>query len=197
MDERALGGTAEGVDVAGERASPGAGLAAHEDRYVGEPGIERAQELGHLEVRKPAREARADRLAAGARRERERWGRRPRGHVSDHRAQQRRIRGVADEARGDRVEEPPRLRGELRLEEQDPGAVAQSALRTARKLELDLEVAREAQQHDPRRRRRVEARIAGSADDRLVGGSQPHEGRAQARVAMDDPQGRHGGSIRS
>ena len=48
---------AEGVHVAREAAAPAAGLAAHEQRNVGEPGIERAQQRGQLEIAEPAREA--------------------------------------------------------------------------------------------------------------------------------------------
>jgi len=66
-------------------------------------------------------------------------------------------------------------------------AVAQPAQRSARELELGLEIARESQQHDPRKRRAGEARIARRADDRVVGGRQAHERCALTRVAMDDP----------
>ena len=183
------------MDVAGEAAAPAPGLAAHQQRNVGKPGIERAQQRRQLEVAEPARKAAGERIANAALRERER----PRQALGAARelahppAQQGRLGRVGEQLGVERVEEPP-CGGELAaFPDQQPGRADRAGPLAMRELELGLERRREPQQHDVGRLGACEYGIAGRAEQRIARGRrQARERRADARVAMHDPEPGHG-----
>ena len=181
------------MQVAGEAAATGAGLAAHQRRYVAEPGIERAQQPGQLEVSEPGGKAGGERIARGALRERERRRQARAPELAQPAAQRGGIRRIDEQVGIQRVEQALRGRKIRALGQHQPGRAPQPRRLPVRELELRLEGRCEPEQHHLGRLGAGETGICRPAEHRVGRGDrQACERRAGARFAMHDPEPRHG-----
>ena len=187
--ERAVGGAAEVVQIADQRAAPRAGLAAHEHGYIGEARIERAQELGQIEIGEPAREAGRRGLAPRALRERRPLccgrPRRARDVVG--------ARGVGEVIDRELVELRVGRVGLALLPDQHPVRLREPGPLAVGELELGLPVAREAEHHHVGGRCGIEDRVGRAPDHGIRAADEPDQRGARAVIAVDDPDGEHRG----
>ena len=187
--ERAVAGAAEVMQVADERAArPVPGSPRTSSGHVGQARVERAQQLGQLEIGEPAREARRDHLAPRALRERRPLRRRRPRRAARARRRAGGTRG--SRSRADRTARAlPRRRASRRSGSSaragDPGALAVG------ELELGLPVSA----------RPSTTTSAAGAPSKIGSEGRPTtaselatrrtSARARAVLAVDDPDGRH------
>ncbi len=189
--ERAARGASEGVDVASEQRSPGAQLPADQQRNVAQSRVDRAQQLRHLEPGEVAAEAGRHGVADVALGERVEPT--PGGHGANALAQHLGLRGKGQHLRAQGVEQARDLLPVAGLAEEQPARRREACLVAVCELELLLQVARQAEQDQVRSLQRLEVRIRGRAEHRVVPDArQAGQGGPRGRIPMDDPEAGHG-----
>jgi len=161
------------VDVMGQQPLPGPLFAQDQQRDVSQVGIQRAQQLGQCEIRKPAGETLCDGVTGRALRKRN-WTAAARSCCaraaqSDLCAQRAGVGWIAQDRCVDPVESLAGCVDQVALGHQDPVRVGRAHRGPMGEFQLGLEIPAQAEQHDVGQRCRAEDRISRSATNGVFG----------------------------